>query len=329
MSVIDDTALDSANTRTLVVTAVEPDRRWRRRRKAQEPKERGAISVGDRKRRSVRVWLFIVQGVLLAGLVFAGLGPLLWSAKASVSSTQDIISDPMSIWFTPNEWGNLVLAWNGAQIGQSLGNTVILAVGSTIATLIVSISAAFLLSVLRPKWGPVLGGAILATLFLPGVISLVPLYLTILNVPLLGISLQDTFWAVWLPAAASAFNVIILKRFFDSIPRELLEAARIDGAGPLRVLWTIVLPLSRPIIGVVALLSIIGSWKEFLWPMLVLSNPDLQPVSVKLPTLANGATPLAVQMAAVFLTIIVPVVLFLLFQKQFLRGVGTAGGVKG
>ena len=329
MSVIDDTSLDSASTHAMATVDLDGPPRRRRRRRIEEPKERGAISIGDRKRKSVRVWLFVIQGFLLIGLIFAGLGPLLWSAKASVSSSQDIISNPMAIWFTPNEWGNLVLAWNGAQIGQSLGNTIVLAVGSTIATLIVSISAAFVLSVLRPRWAPVLGGAILATLFLPGVISLVPLYLTILDVPLLGISLQDTFWAVWLPSAASAFNVIILKRFFDSIPRELVEAAKIDGAGPLRVLVTIVLPLSRPIIGVVALLSIIGSWKEFLWPMLVLSNPDLQPVSVMLPTLAKGATPLSVQMAAVFLTIIVPVVLFLIFQKQFLRGVGTAGGVKG
>ncbi len=328
MSVVDDTSLSvTREVPPALLPARAPGRRSRRR--PEEPKERGVISTADRKRRSVRVWLWIVQGLMLIGLVIAGLGPLVWSAKASVSSSQAIVSDPMSIWFTPNQWGNLPLAWNGAQIGQSLGNTVILAVGSTIATLFVSVTGAFLLSVLRPKWGPVLSGAVLATLFLPGVISLVPLYLTILNMPVLGISLQDTFWAVWLPSAASAFNVLVLVRFFDSIPRELLEAAKIDGAGPLRVLSLVVLPLSRPIIGVVALLSVIGSWKEFLWPMLVLSDPDLQPVSVMLPRLAQGATPLSVQMAAVFLTIILPVVLFLIFQKQFLRGVGTAGGIKG
>ncbi|MFE5335148.1 carbohydrate ABC transporter permease [Isoptericola sp. NPDC056573] len=310
--------------------AAPPPRASRRRRRApEEPKTRGLISAGDRKRRSVRFWLTLIQGVLLVGLIVACLGPLLWSAKASVSSSQAIVSDPMGIWFTPNEWGNLALAWKGAQIGQSLGNTVMLAVGSTVATLVVSVAAAFLLSVLRPKWGPWLTGAILATLFLPGVISLVPLYLTVLDMPLLHIRLQDTFWAVWLPSAASAFNVIVLKRFFDSIPREYLEAAKIDGAGPLRILSMVILPLSRPIIGVVALLSVVGAWKEFLWPMLVLSNPDLQPVSVMLPKLAAGTAPLSVQMAAVFLTIIIPVVLFVIFQKQFLRGVGTAGGIKG
>jgi multiple sugar transport system permease protein len=222
-----------------------------------------------------------------------------------------------------------VKAWNGAQIGLDLGNTAFLAIGSTIATLFVSGTGAYLLSVLRPKWGPVLNGAILATLFLPGIISLVPLYLTILKLPVVGVSLQNTFWAVWLPAGASAFNVIVLKNFFDSIPRELIEAAKIDGAGAVRVFTTLILPLSRPILGVVALLTIVASWKDFLWPMLVLTDPNLQPVSVALPTLAKGPTPFAVQMAAVFLTIIIPVILFVAFQKQFLRGVGTAGGVKG
>jgi multiple sugar transport system permease protein len=291
--------------------------------------DRGVISVADRRRPVVRTWFGLVQGVLLLVLIVSGLGPLLWAAKASVSPSNDIVSDPMGIWFSPNDWQNLALAWNGARIGQSLGNTVILAVGSTLSTLIVSVAAAFLLSVLRPKWGPWLSGAILATLFLPGVVSFVPLYLTILDLPLLNVSLQDTFWAVWLPAGASAFNVVVLKRFFDSIPREYMEAAKIDGAGPLRILTMVVLPLSRPILGVIVLLSIVGSWKEFLWPMLVLSNPDLQPVSVMLPRLATGNSPLAVQMAAVFLSIIIPVVLFAIFQKQFLRGVGTAGGVKG
>jgi multiple sugar transport system permease protein len=273
--------------------------------------------------------MWIVQIVMFVGLLIAGLGPIVWSARASLSASQDIISDPMGIWKTPLHWGNLEQAWSGAQIGSSLGNTVIVAVGSTIATLFVSATAAYLLSVLRPRWSPLLSGAILATLFLPGVISLVPLYLTILKMPVLNISLLNTFWGVWLPAGASAFNVVVLKRFFDSIPRELIEAARIDGASSIRVFTTVVIPLSRPILGVVTLLTIIASWKDYLWPMLVLAAPNLQPVSVTLANLPNGAMPFAVQMAAVFLTIIIPVILFVVFQKQFLRGVSSAGGLKG
>lgn len=311
-------------TRTIVTPMPEPSRR-----RVRPAKDRGVISVGDRKRRTVRAWLWIIQALTLVGLVVAGLGPLAWSAKAAISDSHAIITDPMGIWLTPNEWGNLVAAWNAGQIGSALGNTVILAVGSTAVTLFVCSTGAYLLSALRPRWGKWLQGAVLATLFLPGVISLVPLYLTILDMPVIGVNLINTYWAVWLPAGASAFNVLVLKQFFDSIPRELVEAARIDGAGPVRVFATIIVPLSRPILGVVALLTIVASWKDFLWPMLVLPDSALQPVSVALPHLAKGNTPFAVQMAAVFISIVIPVVLFLIFQKQFLRGVGTAGGVKG
>jgi len=302
----------------------------RKRKHADVARDRGAISSADRKRPAVRITMGILHAVMFVGLLIAGFGPIAWAARASVSGSQDIITKPMQIWGAPVHWDNVGKAWAGAQIGSSMGNTVFVAVGSTIATLFVSATAAYLLSVLRPKWGPILSGAILATLFLPGVISLVPLYLTILHMPGLGgVSLLNTFWGVWLPAGASAFNVIVLKRFFDSIPRELIEAARIDGASAVRVFTTVVIPLSRPILGVVALLTIIASWKDFLWPMLVLADPKLQPVSVTLANLPNGAMPFSVQMAAVFLTILVPVALFLAFQKQFLRGVSSAGGLKG
>ncbi|HEY5221636.1 MAG TPA: carbohydrate ABC transporter permease [Microbacteriaceae bacterium] len=317
----------------VTVSLVEPavlDAVPRAKKKLVVAKERGAISSADRKRPIVKASMWIIQILMFIGLLVAGFGPIAWSARAAVSGSQQIITDPTGIWFSPVFWVNLVHAWNGAQIGSSLGNTVIVAVGCTISTLFISTTGAYLLSVLRPKWSPVLSGAVLATLFLPGVISLVPLYLTILHMPVIGVSLQNTFWAVWLPAGASAFNVIVLKRFFDSIPRELIEAAKIDGAGPLRVLTTLVIPLSRPIIGVVALLTIVASWKDFLWPMLVLTDPNLQPVSVTLGGFANGTSqPFSVQMAAVFLTIIIPVILFAIFQKQFLRGVSSAGGIKG
>ncbi|WP_243065131.1 carbohydrate ABC transporter permease [Humibacter sp. RRB41] len=325
----------SALGQTIVVpgtdsVAAEPISAHHSKRPQKEAKPRGAISTADRNRPVVKVSMWIIQIVMFIGLIFAGLGPILWSARASVAPSQTIVSNPMGIWFSPYEWGNLLQAWNGAQIGSSLANTAFVAIGSTVSTLFISATGAYLLSVLRPKWGPILSGAILATLFLPGVISLVPLYLTILHMPVIGVSLQNTFWAVWLPAGASAFNVIVLKRFFDSIPRELIEAAKIDGAGQLRVFTTVVIPLSRPILGVVTLLTVIGSWKDYLWPMLVLTNPNLQPVSVVLGSFGNGTSqPFSVQMAAVFLTIIIPVILFIIFQKQFLRGVGAAGGIKG
>ena len=291
--------------------------------------DRGIISISDRRRPSVRIGLSAVQVLILIGLVVAGLGPLVWLMKSAISTTQDILRDPFG--FFPSGvvlWENIPIAWEKARIGMFLGNTAIIAIGSTIITLFVCLTAAYVLSVLRPKWGPVLNGAIMATLFIPGVIALVPLYLTVLDLPLLGVSLVNNYLALWLPAGANAFLILVVVRFFDAIPRELFEAARIDGAGPVRVFLLIVLPLSRPIIGVVALLTFMASWKDFLWPLLVLPEPTLQPISVALSKIAD-TTPLNVQIAALFLALLVPVTLFVAFQRQFLAGVGMAGGTKG
>lgn len=298
-----------------------------RKRRTAEPLERGIISHADRRRSLVQYGLPVIQVLLFIGVVIAGVGPLLWLLKSGLSTSQDILRGPLELWPSGIQWQNIPNAWNQVQIGSYLGNTAIIAIGSLISTLFVCTTGAFVLSVLRPKWGPVITGAVLATLFLPGVISLVPLYLTILKMPVLGVNLQNTFWAVWLPQAAGAFNILVMKRYFDAIPRELIEAARIDGASNLRLFTALILPMSKPIIGVVALLTVIGSWKDYLWPLLVLPDPKMQPISVALPRVAQ-TTELSLQMSALFLAVLIPVVLFLVFQKQFLRGVGMSGGIK-
>jgi multiple sugar transport system permease protein len=138
----------------------------------------------------------------------------------------------------------------------------------------------------------------------------------------------DTFWAVWLPAGASAVNVILIKRFFDNLPREIFEAAQVDGAGPFRLFWSVVLPMSRPILGVVSVFAVIATWKDYLWPLLVLRDPASQPLSVRLPTL-QASTPLDIFLAALTISTLIPIALFLLFQRMFLRGAGLSGAIKG
>ncbi|WP_328994373.1 carbohydrate ABC transporter permease [Kribbella sp. NBC_01245] len=299
----------------------------KRKAREVEAQERGIISFADRRRPLVRFGLPFIQVLLFIGVVVAGVGPLVWLLKSGLSTSQDILQGPMKLWPSGIQWANIPNAWNQVQIGSYLGNTAIIAVGSLLSTLFVCTTGAFVLSVLRPKWGPLVTGAVLATLFLPGVISLVPLYLTILKMPLIGVNLQNTFWAVWLPQAAGAFNILVMKRYFDAIPRELIEAARIDGASNVRLFTSLVLPLSKPILGVVALLTVIGSWKDYLWPLLVLPDPKKQPISVALPRVSE-TTEISLQLSALFLAVLVPVVLFLIFQKQFLRGVGMSGGIK-
>ena len=119
-----------------------------------------------------------------------------------------------------------------------------------------------------------------------------------------------------------------MKRFFDNLPREIFEAARVDGAGPFRLFWSIVLPMSRPILGVVSVFAVIATWKDYLWPLLVLRDPDIQPLSVRLPILAP-TTDLGVFIAALTISSIIPIALFLLFQRLFLQGERRERGAEG
>ena len=167
------------------------------------------------------------------------------------------------------------------------------------------------------------------TLFVPAVVLLVPLYIEIVHPPLIHHSFIDSYWAVWLPAGASAFNVVLVKRFFDNLPREIFEAARIDGAGAVpAVLRRSCCRCRSPILGVVSVFAVLASWKDFLWPLLVLTNPDKQPLSVRLPTI-QSQTELGVFLAAMFIASLVPIVGFLIFQRSFLRGGGLGGAIKG
>ena len=299
------------------------------RRFDDDSRDRGIVSDFDGKKRGVRLGMGTVHFVLFVGLVVAGLGPLLWLAKSAVTPTQDTLRQPLALWPNGIDWQNLQSAWVEVHIDQFFWNTIVIAAGSWFFQLLVATTAGFALSVLRPRYAPILNGAILVTLFIPAVVLLVPLYLTIVNPPLLGeVSLLNNYFAVWLPAAANAFNILLVKRFFDALPREVFEAARTDGAGPFRLFWSIVLPMSKPILGVVSVFAIIAAWKDFLWPMLVLPNPAVQPLSVRLPAV-QGSIELDVFLAALAISTLIPVVLFLLFQGVFLRSAGLGGAVKG
>lgn len=115
-----------------------------------------------------------------------------------------------------------------------------------------------------------------------------------------------------------------MKQFFDSLPRELHEAAQVDGAGPWRLFWQIVMPMSGPIVAVVSLLAVMSAWKEFLWPMIVISDPDAQPLSVALPRLAETTQQNQV-VAGMLITTIPPLLLYLVFQRHIVRGISFTG----
>ena len=290
--------------------------------------DRGIVSAADYRRSRVRWAMRIIQTATLLFLLVVGLGPVLWMVKASVTPTQDTLRMPMALWPNGFDLGQLTTAWSRTHIDRYLVNTVWIAAGSWLVQIVVATTAGYALSVLKPRFHRVLSGLVLATLFVPAIVLLVPLYLTVVDVPLLHVRMIDTFWAVWLPAGASAFNVVVMKRFFDNLPREIFDAARVDGAGPFQLFWRIVLPMSRPIVGVVSVFAVIATWKDYLWPLLVLRNPNLQPLSVRLPTL-QPTTDLGTFIAALTISSAIPIVLFLVFQRLFLRGPGLSGALKG
>jgi multiple sugar transport system permease protein len=285
--------------------------------------ERTNVSAADLRNPRVRWTYRVVTWATVAALIVVSAGPLLWLAKAALSTTQDTLAQPFALWPSGIRWGNLADAWSTVRIAQYTLNTAVMTGGAVVFSIVVCVTCAYVLAVLRPRWAPLLNGLVMATLFVPAVISLIPLYLTVIDLGML-----DSYWAVWLPHAASAFSVLVLKNYFSSLPQEIFEAARVDGAGPIRILLLIVTPMSKPILGVVALLTFTAAWKDFLWPLLALPSPDKQPLSVALTTLAP-VTDLAVLLAAMFITVLVPLVIFLVFQRQFLRGAGSTGAVKG
>src|SRR5690606_17129832 len=203
--------------------------RARRRKALDGVEDRGALSEADWRRPSVRWGMGTTHVLLLVVLVVAGLGPMLLLAKYAVTPTQDILRTPMAVFPNGIAWDNLDRAWNDVQVSRYFLNTIWLAVGSWASQILVATTGGYALSVLRPRYGKVVQALVLSTMFVPAIVLLVPLYLTILDPPLLGRSLINSFWAVWLPAGASAFNVLLVQRFFDSLPREVFEAARMDG----------------------------------------------------------------------------------------------------
>jgi multiple sugar transport system permease protein len=305
-----------------------PTIRRRLSRRFYDPSERSLISPIELRRPGGRLLYWLVFGLLLA-LTLSTIFPLYWMFSGALKSTPEMFKMPPTLVPQEPQWSNYPQAWSRLRYNVYFRNTLLLAFGSWFFQLFVSTTAAFSLSKLKPAFGRALLFLFLSTLMVPPAAYLIPQYLTVVNVPLLNIRLIDTWWAVWLPGAVSAFNIFVLKNFFDEIPRDLTDAARIDGANAWQLFTRIVLPLAKPALAVVSIFSVIGAWKDFFWPFLVLTNANLQPIMVALYRLANRSQePLNLVVAALAIASIPPIVLFLLFQRQILRGI-TLTGLKG
>ncbi len=270
-------------------------------------------------------WSALTAVVALFTLVF--LFPLYWMITGGFKPTQELIRNPPSLVPLHPELAPYKTAWTELHMGRLLLNTLIYAGGALALQLTFCVAAAYALSKLRPVLRNLILGLMLATMMIPAAILIIPQYLTVLDLPLVHWNLINTPWVIWLPSVANAFNIFLLKRFFDSIPQDLLDAAAIDGASALRTLRSIVLPMSRPILGVVSIFTVIAVWKDFLWPLLTLTDQSRMTLNVGVNS-AAGSMQQNVLIAGLAMASLPTILFFLLFQRNIMSGL-TSGAMKG
>jgi multiple sugar transport system permease protein len=309
----------------------------RRKSKRLEQQGRGAVSDLDLRKPSVNVVYWIVLSLLLLGTLTT-VFPLFWGFMSALKTPKEIFGYPPTILPRPFwnplrwHWENYVAAFTRGHLEKYFLNTVILAVGVWAFQIIPSALAGYALSKLRVPLLRIVSFLILATLMVPFYAILIPLYFTVIDLPLFHINLVQNklawgYLAIMLPAGVSAFNIFIFKSFFDDIPTDLLEAARIDGAGELRIFTSIVVPLSQPVFAVLTIFSFMATWNDFLWPMLAIPDTNRYTIMLKLYLLDSQQAdfPRNVVFAALMLATIPPMVIFAIFQKRIMQGISLTG----
>lgn len=263
----------------------------------------------------------VLAGTALAVLAAVWLLPFVWAVATSVQSEQDAASpglSPIKGAFTTEAY-QLILERGNVTVWAF--NSFLIAGLVTLITVVVSTLAAYGFSRGTFRGRRTLLAVTVAAILVPPQLLVVPLF-----EQMLLFNLVDTYAAVILPQVVAPMMVFILKRFFDGIPRELEDAARMDGASEFRVFLSIVLPLSRPIVAAVAIFVFIGAWNNFMWPFIVTNDPDLMTLPVGLATVKDAfGIQYAQSMASALLAALPLIVVFLFFQRRIVDSVATTG----
>ncbi|MBN8591539.1 MAG: carbohydrate ABC transporter permease [Anaerolineae bacterium] len=270
-----------------------------------------------------------------AALIFAAglsLAPFLWVLSASLMSTSEIAAGrvlPGNLLFE-----NYPRAWELSNMGLYMWNSVRMVAIAVVGELLFCVPAAYAFARMN-FWGKqTLFTIMLSTMMIPAIATLIPNFLTVVWISRLSESLcgegckwLDNWPALTIPFMATPFSIFLLRQFFAQIPQELFEAARIDGAGHGRFLWSVVLPLSRAPVMTVALFAFIGTWNSLMWPLLVVQTDTWRPIAFGLLKFVNNDAPneLHLQMAAVVIMIAPMMVLYFFTQKQFTEGIASSG----
>jgi putative chitobiose transport system permease protein len=273
----------------------------------------------------LNAWLYLIAGLLVAVAV----GPALWLALTAVQpagtdllrSSGDGSGKTLSIGFT---WDHIARAWTDGKLAGPMLNSVLVSFARAVLNVLVAALAAYPLARMSFAARNVVFTLILATMMVPEQVTIVPMFTTVV-----GLGMYDTLVALIVPLAVSAFGIFLCRQAMMAVPKELEEAASIDGASPLAIWWHVMLPSIRPTLATLFAFSLIGAWSELLWPLVVLQTKSgfTLPVAVN-ELVGQFAASARVYYAAAVLALVPILVAFMLLQR-FLKGGMFDGAVKG
>ncbi|WP_217375798.1 carbohydrate ABC transporter permease [Paenarthrobacter ureafaciens] len=283
------------------------------------PAARGQVIRQPRRKPTIGKAVAVAVAAVLALL---WLVPFAWAAVTAFKTEADA-SAPKVTWIPPSGFTAeaFINVFQAGNIPLWTWNSLYTSAAITFVTLVISALIAYALSRIEFKGKKVLMTAIIASIIVPPPVLMIPLFYQ-----MLAFKMIDTPWAIILPQLIHPAMVFVLKKFFDQIPRELEEAAVMDGASRLRIFMTIILPLSRPILAAVAIFTFIGAWNNFLWPFISTNDDSLLTLPVGLQTIKSAyGVQYAQNMASALLAALPLIVVFLFFQRQIIKGISTTG----
>ena len=263
--------------------------------------------------------------LLLIVVACAAIGPLYWLFTAAVKPSVDIYRYP-PVWLpTHLRWSNFSDAWHAAPLGRFFVNSVVVSLIGTALELVSALLCAYAFAFLRFPGKRVLFLVLLGAMMVPGHVTLLPNYLTIANLGWL-----NTYQGLIVPGLGSVFGTFLLRQHLLTLPHEILDAATVDGAGHLRILWRVVLPLSRPMLVTVGIITLVAKWNDFIWPLIVTNSDNMRTIPVGLLFLKSqeGYNNWGAIMAATVLVVLPMLVIFFFAQRQIIAGL-TQGATKG
>ncbi|MGQ9870095.1 carbohydrate ABC transporter permease [Leptodesmis sp.] len=271
------------------------------------------------------VWRKVWTYALLGAIAVAMLIPLVWLISTSLKSpAEDIFQFPPQFLPSQPTLQNFATVWKTHPFGRYLVNSVIVSVLTVVLNLLFCSLAAYPLARLDFKGKDAIFTAIVATIMIPFQIVMIPLYILAVQ-----LGLRNTYLGLIFPAIASAFGIFLLRQAFQGVPKELEEAARIDGCTELGIWWYVMLPSIRPALVTLAIFVFIGSWSDFLWPLIILDRPEYYTLPLGVATLAGTFSLDWRLIAAGSVISIAPILLFFVLMQRYVVPTEASSGVKG